>query len=290
MSLAPLVDAGGDVLKLYDMGGIYWQLPPRKTPQEMKAHIDALKYLKIRPDDVFLFTYPKSGTHWIFQILNMLLKRDAELTYGNLKSSMLEFGMREMYESQPPPRISMTHLLPDKLPDNLLTSGNKIIFFSRNPKDVAVSMYYHVVKTPSIEYKGTWENWLSLFMSEKCCFYNWFTVMNKWHDLKFTHPTAPILTIMYEDLLKNTVSEVKRIAHFLDVPTDDELIQRIIHKCGFDQMYTHDMTQNDRTVMTGKIGDWKNHFTVAQNERFDAWFEERIKYTNLKLTFEDDGS
>ena len=38
--------------------------------------------------------------------------------------------------------------------------------------------------------------------------------------------------------------------------------------------------------VTGAVGDWKNHFTVAMNEEFDALFKEKMKNSNLKFQFE----
>ncbi len=35
--------------------------------------------------------------------------------------------------------------------------------------------------------------------------------------------------------------------------------------------------------LSGKVGDWKNHFTVAQNEAMDALIEEKLKGTGLKF-------
>jgi len=36
----------------------------------------------------------------------------------------------------------------------------------------------------------------------------------------------------------------------------------------------------------GKVGDWKNWFTVAQNEQYDAIIAERMKTSNIKMQFE----
>jgi hypothetical protein len=36
---------------------------------------------------------------------------------------------------------------------------------------------------------------------------------------------------------------------------------------------------------SGEVGDWKNHFTVAQNEYMDKWLEENLIETDLKFRF-----
>jgi hypothetical protein len=46
------------------------------------------------------------------------------------------------------------------------------------------------------------------------------------------------------------------------------------------------VVSSDTFVFTGEIGDWKNHFTVAENERFDQLFEERMKSSKLRFKFE----
>ncbi len=38
-----------------------------------KDHLEALKTFKQRPSDVFIVAYPKSGTHWLMKIVNLVI-------------------------------------------------------------------------------------------------------------------------------------------------------------------------------------------------------------------------
>ncbi len=38
-----------------------------------EGHLEKLKTFKRRPDDVFIVAYPKSGTHWLMKIVNLVI-------------------------------------------------------------------------------------------------------------------------------------------------------------------------------------------------------------------------
>lgn len=39
-------------------------------------------------------------------------------------------------------------------------------------------------------------------------------------------------------------------------------------------------------TITGQVGDWKHWFTVSQNERFDCVYNEEMKDSKLRFTYE----
>ena len=40
------------------------------------------------------------------------------------------------------------------------------------------------------------------------------------------------------------------------------------------------------SLLSGQIGDWKNHFTVAMNEAFDKLYKEKMSDVKLKFRFD----
>ena len=39
-------------------------------------------------------------------------------------------------------------------------------------------------------------------------------------------------------------------------------------------------------IILGQVGDWKNYFTIAQNEEFDAIYEKEMKGYNVEFVYD----
>lgn len=62
-------------------------------------------------------------------------------------------------------RFIKTHLPMKLMPHSVLTSGAKVVYVARNPKDVAVS-YYHFSKHRGFDFKGDFETFVQYFMDD----------------------------------------------------------------------------------------------------------------------------
>ncbi|KAG2464065.1 ST1A1 Sulfotransferase, partial [Polypterus senegalus] len=97
---------------------------------------------------------------------------------------------------------------------------------------------------------------------------------------------------------KDPTREVERLAHFLGHTLDEGMIQEIVKHTSFNMMKDNPMTNAsilptsilDLSISPfmrkGQVGDWKNYFTVAQDERFEEEYRRRMAGTSLRFRTE----
>ncbi|XP_052066941.1 sulfotransferase 1B1-like isoform X1 [Mytilus californianus] len=272
----------------------YPPAPPFREKGVEKALQDILHF-QSRESDLLICTYPKSGTHWIFEIINMLLRNKTELDTQCKVSTMIEFisdfTVLDKLES---PRLLNSHCLFNYLPKKHIENGCKIIHMIRNPKDVCVSLYYQFKKHPFVDFKGSWDDFFEIWMSDKGFYGSWYNYEKEMEKAEKLYP-GMILTCYYEKMKKDSTTEIKRLADFLGIQCTESTLKDIAYATSFQNMQQHNMHKLDSSkeldgkgfiYRKGEIGDWKNHFTVAQNERFEEQYTERFKDSTYKLTFE----
>ncbi|XP_046542791.1 sulfotransferase 1A1-like isoform X1 [Haliotis rubra] len=271
------------------------------TPEADMEMIQKVKKFGLRDDDVLIAAYPKCGTHWSWEIVNMLRAGNSEYNKKGKEIAMLGMPKFERADELPSPRVLNSHLFFRHLPEMLVEKKIKTIFIMRNPKDVSVSYYNHLngLKV-SVGFHGPYSEFLDLFLEGKMMLGDYVDYVKDWLQVKQDNPDLPMLTLFYEDLKKDPVKNIRTVAEFLGLSASDELCEQIAEACSFKKMRAADTEVKQHTgnpsdiwkeghqriYRKGEIGDWKNWITVAQSEKIDNVIERRFEGTGIVFTYE----
>lgn len=296
MPLVTFKDAAGKPLNLMEVDGTLF---PYIEGADQDNSIPAVKNIAGRDDDVVLVNYVKSGTHWLWEVLCMLHKGKAETIPVIKQYSFMEGLSTENLKSMESPRIFNTHLRFHQLPTDMINRKTKIVLIHRKPKDVAASHYNHHLKLiKCYDYHGEWNDWLPLFMDGKVDCNCWFDYVRDWERVMDENADYPIHLMYYEDMKESSEREVDKLASFLGLDVSQDLCKAIADKCQFENMIKDKeglepevwikfwRDHKPGMYRKGQVGDWKNWFTVAQNEQFDEIYREKMKDSKLKIRFE----
>ena len=250
-------------------------------------------------DDVFVVTYPKSGTTWMQQIVRLILNEGKEdgLDVNNSVPWLEALDPQCHYwidtDQMPSPRAFKTHLPYSMTPGGLPhTTSAKYIYIARNPKDVIVSIFYHLSRLQIFHFCGTLNDIIRLFLEGKLNFGSWFDHVLEW----WMHRNdSNILFLKYEDVKQDLRGTTKTVAKFMEHSLKPEIIDEIVKQSTFESMrvnptvnfFSEYQYPNATTsfVRKGIVGDWKNHFTPEQNAEFDRVYAEKMKGSGLDFNF-----
>ncbi|KAM7287069.1 sulfotransferase ssu-1 [Ixodes scapularis] len=209
---------------------------PLLDPDTVRA---ALKH-RPRDGDVVLITYPKSGSHWTLQIIQLILNRgESTSNFAELvkRTPSLEAQGLKSLEDLQPPRVARTHF--DLLRHNFNEKA-KYIYVARSPWDVCVS-FYHVAKcVPGFRFQnGTLDDFFETFLNTNFGFGHYFDHVLSGHSFKdYTN----VLFLTFEELKAEKPPAVLKIAYFLGeehgkmLEDDREIFDRVLRKSTIEYM------------------------------------------------------
>lgn len=227
---------------------------------------------EIRDDDVFLVSYPKSGNTWVrFLLANYISDKKADFRSANFLIPDVHFNPQDIDKIKSYPRFIKSHFPYKK-------EYKKVVYIIRDGRDVAVSYYYHKIKTGEITENESFNNFLyDFFLASKSEFGDWGSHLESWMESK----SSSILYIRYEDMKQNAMPVLHRIVQFSNMPVNTEKMQIALHHSSYQSMKEKEETDpkyffEERKlkdtgfgfIRKGEVGDWKNHFTEKMNDDF----------------------
>ena len=138
-------------------------------------------------------------------------------------------------------------------------------------------------------YTGDWTEFFNRFMTGEIVYGDPVTwVCNWWKQRHLDN----VCIVKYEDIVRDKRTQINKLAAFLQCSFSAEALQKVEDLSSFKCMRESDSTnyrgelKPEDMIRKGQIGDWKNFFTVTQNQQFDKKFAEMMKSVDLDFQYE----
>ncbi len=177
---------------------------------------------QLRPNDVFLASFPRSGNTWVRVIIanilhpNRLLQSLSELdelTPDIHKGLPDDAGGRRVIKTHRP--FFLRH------GRNEPRLYQRAIYIVRHPYNVARSLFHYLSFQDKVE---SWEDVLSVMILGNARWGSWQSNVLSWRS---AGDEREVLMLRYEDLQGELDEGVRRIADFLGESVDDKLLEKV---------------------------------------------------------------
>ncbi|XP_069365781.1 sulfotransferase 1 family member D1-like isoform X1 [Maniola hyperantus] len=269
-------------------------------PHKYKECAASFYNLPIRPGDVFVNTFPRSGTTWAQELI-WLLKNNCDFEKAseiplNIRFPFLDFSMlihpeltRQMYEenkgdeekmhyvklsnmagdekvnNMPSPRFIKSHLPLSLLPPTLIDKA-KVVYVARDPRDVVVSVYHlckmHRIHGAPDSFKEFW----NYFIKDQHYYCPLFEHVKEAWNLR-NHPN--MMFIFYEELYENLPFTIQRLNSFLGAAEcTPQQVERLCDHLSFAK-FKHNKAVNHSLL--SKINFINGQYSFIRKGKMGGW-------------------
>ncbi|HEX5868809.1 MAG TPA: sulfotransferase domain-containing protein [Longimicrobium sp.] len=258
--------------------------------QRIRKRLGILQYgleYEGSPDDIFIVTYPRSGTTWL-QMIVYQLTTDGAMDFAHIDevSPYLEVTMiprgRKISDLRATPRVVKSHLPYHEIPKG----PGRYIYGVRNGLDVAVSYHYHARKYLPGMGRLSASEFFSRFMAGQVLYGSWFEHVGRWLR---NEDRLNVLVVTYEELSADLEAAVKRIADFCGITIDPAAMPRILERCSFAFMREHDdrfsgerfypraAAPETPFIRQGQVGGWRQDLDARAASDFQEACDRRLR-------------
>jgi hypothetical protein len=241
----------------------------------LRVPINAVRYTGIDPNDLFVASYPRSGTTWLrFLLFELLTNTPAEFVPVN-RAIPYVGKHRDAPRLLPSGgRIIQTH-------ETFLRGVASAIYLVRDPRSVVLSEYRWQLRTGLFE--GTFDAFFDAFLSGRANPYGrWDRHVETW--LRSDVGTAGrIHVVRYVDLRTDPQAELQRILRFLGIHRPPSSVKTVIANNSLAAMQAKEERAPEgalgarargdiRFVQSGSTSAWKDDLSDEQARAIEETF------------------
>ncbi len=157
-----------------------------------------------------------------------------------------------------------SHLLPNP-------KYKKIIYVVRDGRDAIVS-YYNMLKNRNVNVSL---DEIVLYKNKKYMPTMWHEHVQEWLENPYN---ADMILVKYEDLLSNSIDELKKICNFIYRKYDNDFLSMLSNNCSFESM-----RRKEESFLWDKATDWKKNAFFVRKGKQGGYKEEMPLYLQNKF-------
>lgn len=213
-----------------------------------------------RPEDVWVATYPRSGTTWMLFLLHHLVgpggddfEHFDDVSPWFERSLAVGSARAADFDALPSPRRFKTHLLPRWVPH-----PGRVIHVERDGLDVALS--YHELYRRYLGFTAGFDAFFDRFVRGDVQYGSWFSHREAWRRAA---ESRDILHVRYEALREDPVAELRRVATFLSIDASDARLRDVAQRASLARMKERQARFDHATTLLRERGVVPGHFVRA---------------------------
>jgi Sulfotransferase domain len=233
-----------------------------------------VRHSTLRSGDVFIGSYPRSGSTWLRFILQEILTGEPS-RFENVNQRLAFVGRHGSAPGLLPggARLLQTH-------EPYRKEYKRAVYLVRDPRDVALSEYAFQKARGWVN--GDSQAYLEAFLrGEVNGFGSWRDHVRSW--LAAADASNNVRVYRYDELRQSTLSSLTSLLEFLNVRVDSQKISDAISSNSLQEMRKKEqlspqkVSKKDRFVRNGSVGGWRENLTDAQIELVSRYLGPELK-------------
>lgn len=236
------------------------------TKTKLRVPLIWLRHQRLKSEDIFVASYPRSGSTWLrFLLYEILSGREARF-------DTINFTIPSVGEQSKAPRLLPTGGRLLQTHESYRREYRKAIYIVRDARDVVLSEFAFQIGQGI--FIGNFDMFLDGFLKGKVNGYgSWKQHVTSWLNAIDQNSVANVL-VKYEDMRSDPLSALQTIISFLGEQPDRAKIQSAIDHNSLEAMRHKEEDVKERVfknwgvghkfVRQGSVQNWQNKLTATQ--------------------------